>query len=107
MSRSVFALVCWRRSASCPRVPRVPAQPEPGAIPKKRDDVVGSRRDFTAQCRRGEGGDRPGQDRLPQEVTFVQGFWLGLTEVTVRQFDQFVKETGYVTDAEKAKNRFT
>jgi formylglycine-generating enzyme required for sulfatase activity len=44
---------------------------------------------------------------VPQEVTFVQGFWLGRTEVTVGQFGRFAKQTGYVTDAEKAHNRFT
>ncbi len=43
----------------------------------------------------------------PQEVTFLEGFWVGRTEVTVGQFARFVKETGYVTDAEKAANRFT
>jgi sulfatase modifying factor 1 len=44
---------------------------------------------------------------IPQEVTFVEGFWVGRTEVTVGQFQRFVKETGYATDAEKAGNRFT
>ncbi len=43
----------------------------------------------------------------PREVTFAQGFWLGRTEVTVGQFRRFVKQTSYVTDAEKAGNRFT
>jgi formylglycine-generating enzyme required for sulfatase activity len=42
-----------------------------------------------------------------KEVTFPNGFWLGQTEVTVRQFSHFVKETGYITDAEKAGDRFT
>lgn len=31
----------------------------------------------------------------------VDGFWIDTTEVTTRQFDQFVEETGYVTVAEK------
>jgi formylglycine-generating enzyme required for sulfatase activity len=44
---------------------------------------------------------------VPQEVTFAEGFWLGRTEVTVGQFHRFVKQTGHVTDAEKAGNRFT
>jgi hypothetical protein len=44
---------------------------------------------------------------VPQEVTFLDGFWVGRTEVTVGQFERFVKETGYLTDAEKAGNRFT
>jgi len=40
-------------------------------------------------------------------VTFLEGFWVGRTEVTVGQFARFVKETGYLTEAEKAGNRFT
>jgi len=44
---------------------------------------------------------------VPQEVTFAEGFWLGRTEVTVGQFGRFVKQTGHITDAEKAGNRFT
>jgi formylglycine-generating enzyme required for sulfatase activity len=40
-------------------------------------------------------------------VKFADGFWMGRTEVTVRQFGRFVKATGYVTDAEKAGDRFT
>ncbi|MCU0916200.1 MAG: formylglycine-generating enzyme family protein [Planctomycetes bacterium] len=43
---------------------------------------------------------------VPQEIAFA-GFWLGRTEVTVGQFRRFVKETGYVTDAEKDGHRFT
>ena len=34
-------------------------------------------------------------------VTFRQGFAIGKTEVTVKQFRQFVNKTGYKTDAEK------
>jgi formylglycine-generating enzyme required for sulfatase activity len=44
---------------------------------------------------------------VAQEVTFAEGFWLGRTEVTVGQFRRFVEQTGHVTDAEKAGNRFT
>ncbi len=51
-------------------------------------------------------GSDPDQT-APQEVTFLEGFWVGRTEVTVGQFARFVKETGYVTDAEKAATRFT
>ena len=42
-----------------------------------------------------------------KEILFPDGFWLGQTEVTVRQFSKFVKQTGYVTDAEKSGDRFT
>ena len=42
-----------------------------------------------------------------KEIIFPNGFWLGQTEVTVKQFSKFVKKTGYVTDAEKAGDKFT
>ncbi len=42
-----------------------------------------------------------------KDITFSDGFWLGQTEVTVRQFSRFVKETGYATDAEKEGDKFT
>jgi formylglycine-generating enzyme required for sulfatase activity/tRNA A-37 threonylcarbamoyl transferase component Bud32 len=37
----------------------------------------------------------------PRKTTIKQGFWLGRTEVTVGQWKQFVKETGYESGAEK------
>ena len=37
----------------------------------------------------------------PVHEVFVDGFYMGKYEVTVAQFAQFVKETGYQTDAEK------
>ncbi|MGE5293863.1 MAG: formylglycine-generating enzyme family protein [Solirubrobacterales bacterium] len=40
-------------------------------------------------------------------ITFEQGYWVGRTEVTLGQFRRFIRETGYVTDAEKAGNRWT
>jgi formylglycine-generating enzyme required for sulfatase activity len=42
-----------------------------------------------------------------REITFSHGFWLGQTEVTVRQFSRFTEKTGYITDAEKAGDKFT
>ena len=42
-----------------------------------------------------------------KEIIFSNGFWLGQTEVTVRQFSRFVKETGYMTNAEKSGDTFT
>jgi formylglycine-generating enzyme required for sulfatase activity len=44
---------------------------------------------------------------LDDPITFVQGFWMGRTEVTVGQFRRFVEATGYVTNAEQVGNRFT
>ncbi|MCX6909850.1 MAG: SUMF1/EgtB/PvdO family nonheme iron enzyme, partial [Verrucomicrobia bacterium] len=37
----------------------------------------------------------------PRKTVIEQGCWMGRTEVTVGQWKQFVKETGYVTDGEK------
>ena len=38
-------------------------------------------------------------------IRFPKGFWMARTETTVGQFRRFVRQTGYVTDAEKAKSR--
>ncbi|SDU57107.1 SUMF1/EgtB/PvdO family nonheme iron enzyme [Desulfobacula phenolica] len=40
-------------------------------------------------------------DELPLHKVCVDGFWMAKTEVTRGQFKQFVKETGYRTDADK------
>jgi len=46
-------------------------------------------------------------DGLPNEQpvhkVFLDGYWMGKHPVTVGQFRKFVKETGYVTDAEKGQ----
>ena len=52
-----------------------------------------------ASGRREEEVKREGE--APRKATIKQGFWMGRTEVTVGQWKQFVKETGYVTDGEK------
>jgi formylglycine-generating enzyme len=41
-------------------------------------------------------------DEKPAHPVKVDGFWMDATEVTNAQFAKFVKETGYVTTAEKA-----
>jgi formylglycine-generating enzyme required for sulfatase activity len=41
------------------------------------------------------------QDEFPQHPVEVKGFWMDETEVTNEQFAKFVKETGYVTTAER------
>jgi formylglycine-generating enzyme required for sulfatase activity len=105
VSRKLFALTClavlsllpgcasraaaWRNSKDGMKFVWVPAGSFTAQVPAERTRV-----------------DDP-EKTVPQEVTFVQGFWVGRTEVTVGQFQRFVKETGYVTDAEKANNRFT
>ena len=42
-----------------------------------------------------------------EKISFPDGFWMGKTEVTVKQFRNFIKQTKYVTEAEKANNKFT
>lgn len=41
------------------------------------------------------------EDETQRTVTFPDAFYLGKTEVTVRQFEQFVLETRYRTEAER------
>jgi sulfatase modifying factor 1 len=53
-----------------------------------------------------EGGAQPGTDRErfegePRPMQVSKGFWMGRTEVSRGQFQRFVEESGYVTDAEK------
>jgi serine/threonine protein kinase len=40
------------------------------------------------------------QDQKPQRNVYLDAFWMDQTEVTNRQFEQFVRETGYKTTAE-------
>ncbi len=52
----------------------------------------------------GMGADHPQQareDEFPKHPVQVDGFWMDQTEVTNRQFESFVKATGYVTTAER------
>lgn len=44
-------------------------------------------------------------DALLEHVVEVDGFWMDMTEVTNRQFREFVEATGYVTTAEKKPRR--
>ena len=41
-------------------------------------------------------------DEFPPHVVALDGFWMDTTEVTNRQFKEFVDATGYVTTAERA-----
>lgn len=45
-----------------------------------------------------------GEDEPARRVTLKDGFYLGRTEVTVRQFEQFVRETRYRTEAEDGRS---
>jgi formylglycine-generating enzyme required for sulfatase activity len=69
--------------------------------------MLGSTKEEQAWAVQQAGG---GEDRVrgyqkegeePRKAVIKQGFWMGRTEVTVRQWKQFVAETSYVTDAEK------
>ncbi len=42
------------------------------------------------------------EDERPPHTVFVDGFEMDKLEVTNQEFERFVQETGYVTDAEKA-----
>jgi formylglycine-generating enzyme required for sulfatase activity len=52
-------------------------------------------------------GNTPEAKPQGMQVSFADGFWMAHTEATVGQFRSFVKQTGYVTDAERATNRWT
>lgn len=48
------------------------------------------------------GSDEPSfEDARPWHKVYVDGFWMGKTEVTNAEFGRFVKATGYVTVAER------
>jgi formylglycine-generating enzyme required for sulfatase activity len=46
-------------------------------------------------------GDEEFDDARPLHTVYVDGFWMDETEVTNEQFAEFVRQTGYVTLAEK------
>jgi len=49
----------------------------------------------------GAEADKPKDNTPPREVTISKPFFMATTEVTRRQFDAFVVQTGYQTDSEK------
>ncbi len=71
------------------------------------DFMMGSTPEEKAWATGIEGGATPGTTResfegqLPHRVRVDHSFWMGRTEVTVRQFRRFVEDSGYVTDAEQ------
>jgi len=50
------------------------------------------------------GSDDGFPDERPQHIVELDAFYMDTTEVTNRQFEAFVKATGYVTEAEKVPN---
>ncbi len=49
----------------------------------------------------GADNNQASADEYPKHKVTVDGFWIDETEVTNRQFAEFVKATGYITTAEK------
>lgn len=49
----------------------------------------------------GADNNQANKDEYPKHKVTVDGFWIDNTEVTNAQFEQFVKETNYITTAEK------
>jgi formylglycine-generating enzyme required for sulfatase activity len=49
----------------------------------------------------GGNNEQASPDEYPRHKVTVDGFWMDMTEVTNRQFAEFVEATGYVTTAEQ------
>jgi formylglycine-generating enzyme len=49
----------------------------------------------------GADNDQASPDEYPKHKVTVNEFWMDVTEVTNKQFTEFVKETGYITTAEQ------
>ncbi len=49
----------------------------------------------------GENDPEASEDEKPQLIVDLDAFWIDQTEVTVAQFQDFVKDTNYQTDAER------
>jgi formylglycine-generating enzyme required for sulfatase activity/predicted Ser/Thr protein kinase len=52
-------------------------------------------------------GSNDFDDEKPPHEVFLDGYWMGKTEVTLKQFGLFVKDTGYITEAEKSGGAYT
>lgn len=71
-------------------------------IPKMKTNTIEMSFVYIAPGTFNMGSDRGNDNEKPiHEVTISQGFYLQTTEVTVKQFKQFIDETGYQTTAEK------
>jgi formylglycine-generating enzyme required for sulfatase activity len=46
------------------------------------------------------GSDKGDYDEYPEHKVYLDGYWMGKTEVTVGQFRKFVEENRYITEAE-------
>ena len=45
-------------------------------------------------------------DEKPVHTVTVSDFWMGKYEVTVAEFEKFISETDYYTDAEKSSGSY-
>jgi formylglycine-generating enzyme required for sulfatase activity len=52
-------------------------------------------------------GSNDYDNEKPPHRVYLDGFWMGKYEVTVKQFGLFVKDTGYVTQAESSIGAYT
>ncbi len=84
--------------------PTVPNDdPPPGPAPEAMVWIPGGEFSMGARDPRGiaHGGHDGMDDARPIHRVYVDGFWMDRTEVTNREFERFVRATGYVTIAEK------
>ncbi len=49
----------------------------------------------------GANNDQASEDEYPKHKVFVDAFWMDITEVTNKEFAEFVEATGYLTTAER------
>ena len=47
------------------------------------------------------------KDETPLHTVYLDGYWIGKTEVIIEQFGLFVKDAGYITEAEKSGGAYT
>lgn len=53
------------------------------------------------------GYENGSEDEKPEHKVNLDGYWIGMYEITFGQFRRFVRATGYITDAEKEGGSFT
>ena len=74
---------------------------EPSATPGGMAWIPGGEFRMGSEALSEENPDRIKPDELPAHDVALDGYWMDATEVTNRQFDEFVRMTNYVTFAEK------
>ena len=81
---------------------KVASNASPGNTPEGMAWIPGGTFSMGCQDPRGipYGGDKPMTDARPIHSVTVDGFWIDTTEVTNKQFNDFVEATEYITIAE-------